>query len=105
MTGYILNDFYFNRHDFLMFLRFLKNNYYNIYCSFILSTKNSSIFKYTGLKVRNKISNIDDTAQPVLSDGKEILNTKCKHSVLYKCYADTDQCMMCDIINFDSNVN
>jgi hypothetical protein len=62
MTGYKLDDFYFNRHDFLLFLRFLRNNYYNIYCSFVLSTKNSSIFKYTGLKNRNSISNIDDTA-------------------------------------------
>lgn len=105
MTGYKLDDFYFNRHDFLEFIRFLRNNYYDIYCSFILSTKNSSIFKYTGLKVRNKISDINDKSQPVLSDGKEILNPKCGHSVLYKCYADTDICMMCDIINFDSNAN
>lgn len=101
MTGYTLNDFFFNRHDFLSFLRFLKHKYYDIYCSFILSTKNSSLFKYTGLKIRNTITDIDYTAQPVLSDGKEILNPKCKHSMLYKCYSDTDKCMMCDIINFD----
>ena len=57
------------------------------------STHNSGIYKYTGL--------IDKTCecikqQPILSDGKEEL-TECGHSILYRCYSDSDQCMLCDL--------
>lgn len=34
---------------------------------------------------------------PRLSDGKEIINKKCGHSMLYQCYSDTDRCMLCDL--------
>ena len=35
---------------------------------------------------------------PILSDGKEVL-MDCGHSILYKCYADSDKCCLCDIQN------
>ena len=35
---------------------------------------------------------------PILSDGKEVL-MDCGHSVLYKCYADSNKCCLCDIEN------
>lgn len=99
-TGIKLDDFNFNRKDFLMFLKYLKNECPRVYMSFLLSTKNSGTFKYTGL--RDRI--IDDKfskQKPVLSDGKEIINQKCGHSILYQCYTDTDKCMLCDLLNFD----
>ena len=73
---------------------------FNVYKSFIQSTKNSALFKYTGYHNRD---NPDVTQQPVLCDGKEIINPICGHSALYQCYSDTAKCMMCDIQNFDTN--
>ncbi len=104
-TGKQLFDFNFNRSDFLDFLQYMKNENYAVYMSFMNSTKNSSIFKYTGYKTR--LHNKADTnysQQPVLSDGKELINDKCGHSLLYKCYADCDNCMMCDLINIDGDI-
>ena len=98
-TGRILNDFFFNRDDFLQFVTYLKNSSPDVYHNFIHSTKNSGTFKATGL--RNRIDDekegIDVTQQPVMSDGKEIFNEKCGHSVLYQCYSDCDVCMLCDL--------
>ena len=36
--------------------------------------------------------------EPKLSDGKEIINPNCNHSVLYQCYKDSDKCILCDIL-------
>lgn len=100
-TGRILDDFFFKRNDFLAFLRYLKERDNLIYLSFINSTKNSATFKYTGLN--NKISG--DTRQiPILSGGKEEINPKCGHSILYKCYADSDKCILCDIKMLDGEL-
>ena len=93
-SGHILNDFNFKRSDFLQFMQYLKSADYNIYWSFIQSTKNSCSFKYTGLIDR---ITTDHTQKPVLSNGKEIVNEKCGHSILYKCYADCDKCVLCDL--------
>lgn len=93
-SGFVLDDFNFKRSDFLQFMRYLKYANYNIYWSFIQSTKNSCSFKYTGLKDRI-MSNYDQ--KPLLSDGKELINEKCGHSILYKCYADCDKCVLCDL--------
>lgn len=98
-TGKQLADFNFNRKDFLQFLRYLKNECYNQYMSFLYSTKNSAIFKYTGLHDKIKY----DEA-PELTDDKEIINPKCNHSILYQCYADSDRCMLCDLMNLDKGV-
>jgi len=41
--------------------------------------------------------NKSTSQQPVLSDGKEEI-TECGHSKLYRCYADSDECMLCDLL-------
>jgi hypothetical protein len=97
-TGKILDDFQFNRSDFLEFVRYLKSTNYYVYMSFLQSTKNSAIFKYTGLKERGALGPYEE---PKLSDGKEIINDKCGHSILYKCYSDCNKCMLCDLLSLD----
>lgn len=99
-TGYTLPDFNFKRSDFLRFIRYLKSANPVVYLSFLQSTKNSCVFKYTGVKERG--SN-DYTEAPKLTDGKEDINPKCGHSVLYKCYTDSDKCMLCDLENLDKD--
>lgn len=94
-TGKKLPDFFFTRKDFLWFLQYLKSANNQIYLNTIYSTKNSGIFKYTGFKYKRNIDKYNQ--QPVLSDGKEIINT-CGHSILYKCYSDSDRCMLCDLL-------
>lgn len=93
-TGKKLDDFFFTRKDFLWFLQYLKNSNYQTYLNTIYSTKNSGVFKYTGFKQKDKATDVYQ--QPVLSDGKEII-CNCGHSILYKCYSDSDRCMLCDI--------
>lgn len=92
-TGKKLDDFFFKREDFIKFCVYIKSTFSEIWYNMYRSTHNSGIYKYTGL--------IDKTyecikQQPVLSDGKEEL-TECGHSVLYRCYSDSDQCMLCDL--------
>ena len=96
-TGKVLSDFNFKRNDFLYFLRFLREENFGVYRSFVESTRNSGIFKYTGLNDKGG----DVTQQPLLTDDKEIINPDCGHSVLYQCYSDSDKCMLCDINNFE----
>lgn len=98
-TGIKLNDFNFKRADFLQFMRYLKSANDTVYMSFLQSTKNSCTFKYTGVKERT--SN-DYTEEPKLTDGKEIINDKCGHSMLYSCYADSDKCVLCDLEQLDN---
>lgn len=98
-TGRQLPDFNFNRKDFLMFLRYLKNECQNQYMSFLYSTKNSAIFKYTGLKDKVTADEV-----PLLTDDKEVMNTKCGHSILYQCYSDCDKCMLCDLTNLEKGI-
>lgn len=93
-TGLVLNDFQFNRKDFFKFVRYLKTRNDEIYLSFLQSTKNSAIFKYTGLKERGLLGPYEE---PKLSDGKEIINETCGHSTLYQCYSDCNKCMLCDL--------
>lgn len=100
-TGLHLDDFNFKRKDFLEFMQYLKSSNYTVYMSFLQSTKNSCTFKYTG--VQNRKSN-DYTEAPMLTDGKEIINDKCGHSMLYSCYTDSDKCMLCDLRLLDEEV-
>ena len=100
-TGIKLKDFFFNRSDLFEFLLDLKTDCYNSYYSFMMSTKNSCVFKYTGGK--NKTFT-DTNEEPVLADGKEIINPNCGHSTLYQCYADTDDCLLCDLELFDEEL-
>ena len=98
MTGMTLPDFNFSRKDLLDFLKYLKEANYFVYMSFMLSTKNSAIYKYTGLKDKE---HLDYKEEPKYTDGKEIINEKCGHSVLYQCYTDSDSCMLCDLMALD----
>lgn len=100
-TGIQLKDFNFNRADFLKFMRYLKTECYSTYYSFLQSTKNSCTFKYTGLRDRGRK---DSKEMPRLSDGKEIINHKCGHSILYTCYTDCDKCVLCDLQSLDEEV-
>ena len=100
-TGIKLQDFFFKRDDLFEFLLDLKTDCYETYHSFMMSTKNSCVFKYTGGRTKTFE---DSTEAPVLSDGKEIINPKCGHSKLYQCYSDSDECMMCDLELFDEEL-
>ena len=99
-TGKNLDDFFFKRTDLFPFLTWLKNIYPNEYLSFMHSTKNSATYKWTGLK---DILSDDIEEQPQLTDGKEEI-TECGHSVLYRCYADSNKCLLCDLYSFDEEV-
>lgn len=101
-TGIALPDFFFKRRDFLKFIAYLKKANEHTYRSFLHSTKNSATFKWTGLRNRRKLG--DYTQMPELTDGKEIINEECGHSILYKCYSDCDKCMLCDLRNMDEEM-
>lgn len=95
-----LNDFNFKRKDFLDFIQYLKSENYEAYLNFINSTKNSGTFKYTGLREKNK----DAHQIPILSDGKEEVSEECGHSLLYRCYADSPKCVLCDLKLIDNDL-
>lgn len=100
-TSYQLQDFKFKRKDFLNFITQLKIQSYDTYVSFLLSTKNSCSFKYTGLHDKTRI---DANQLPKLTENKQIFNKKCGHSVLYQCYSDTNKCILCDLYNLDKGI-
>lgn len=103
-TGKKLDDFNFKRSDFLSFVRYLKQANYDTYYLFVNSTKNSGTFKYTGLRDRIELDIEKLKKQKaVLSDGKEIL-AECGHSTLYRCYADSDKCVLCDLQLLDGDL-
>ena len=92
-----LPDFNFKRSDLLWFVNWLRDHNYPCYVSFISSTQHSGSYKYTGRFHKD----LDGTKEePMLTDGKEDI-LPCGHSVLYKCYSDSDKCMMCDLENID----
>lgn len=103
-TGKKLDDFNFKRSDFLSFVRYLKQVNYDTYYLFVNSTKNSGTFKYTGLRDRVELDIEKLKKQKaVLSDGKEIL-AECGHSTLYRCYTDSDKCVLCDLQLLDGDL-
>lgn len=103
-TGKKLDDFNFKRSDFLSFVRYLKQANYDTYYLFVNSTKNSGTFKYTGLRDRVELDIEKLKKQKaVLSDGKELL-AECGHSTLYRCYADSDKCVLCDLQLLDGDL-
>ena len=95
-TGIKLDDFNFKRNDFLKICSFLKDKHYSTFESFVQSTINSSKFKYTGLMETNSV---DYKQKPRLTNDK-IEKNCCGHSMLYKCYSDSSDCMLCDLLNF-----
>lgn len=92
-----LPDFNFKRNDFLNFIMNFKEEYPEHFQNFYSSCVNSAKFKWTGMKEKKE----DWKQQPVLSDNKEVINPECGHSVLYQCYADSNECMLCDLEMFD----
>jgi len=94
-TGEALGDFNFNRKDFIWFYNYLREANPRLFRAFTNSTKNSGKFKHTGLFFKGTSGGFDQP--PVLSDGKELINPKCGHSIIYQCYSDSDKCVLCDI--------
>ncbi len=104
MTGKQLFDFNFKRKDLLEFVRYLKSDCPSVYRAFVHSTLNSERFKLTGLISREKDDKLVDVEQkPKLADGKEI-KASCGHSVLYRCYTDCNNCMLCDLQMIDGEL-
>ena len=90
-----LPDFFFKRSDFINFISKFSETHPEHFLNFKYSVINSSKFKYTGLREKG-----DDASQaPVLSDDKNVYMS-CGHSVLYKCYSDSNECMLCDVEEF-----
>lgn len=94
-SGYVLDDFKFKRQDFLKFITWLWTYNKRVCEQTIYSVFNSESFKWTGFY--HKENSNDFYQQPELSDGKEIKNKNCGHSIIYKCYSDSDMCMACDL--------
>lgn len=100
-TGIVLDDFNFKRADFIKFMRKLYHENEENFFNFVSSVRHSSVFKYTGLYIDDEGNT---HSEPVLSDGKEIINPVCNHSALYQCYADSDKCMLCDLNNIINTI-
>ena len=102
-TGIVLNDFFFARHSLFKFITWMKAHEYNFELdNFIQSVINSSQFKYTGLWDRSEIQDWKEDNREMIEqeptlERKQIL-TECGHSQLYRCYADSDKCMLCDLL-------
>ena len=92
---------YYSRADFIKFMRKLYHENEENFFNFISSVRHSSVFKYTGLYIDDEGNT---HSEPVLSDGKEIINSVCNHSTLYQCYADSDKCMLCDLNNIINTI-
>lgn len=92
-----LPDFKFDRKSFFWMMKYLRDNFPRKYDNFYLSTINSAIFKKTGAI---EMLNGNEDMQPILADGKEIINPNCRsnHSSLYQCYSDCSKCMLCDLL-------
>lgn len=90
-----LPDFNFTRASFIKAMRILKKKAPRNFEAFYHSAHNSATYKYTMLYVKKEIGSADQL--PQLSDGKEVSNDYCGHSVLYQCYSDSDKCMLCDL--------
>ena len=101
-TGKEVPDFFFTRESLFKFIKYLKDiNQNQIVQRLIQSVTNSSQFKYTGLWNRDTLYYKNKTKKelhqkPTL-ENKQIL-TECGHSQLYRCYADSDKCMLCDLL-------
>lgn len=90
-----LSDFNFSRNDFFKFIAYLREANYDVFKSFILSTMNSGTYKYNGYSPFS-IHFKHYTDQPKLTEERAEL-LPCSHSVLYRCYTDSDKCMLCDL--------
>lgn len=102
-TGKILPDFFFTRASLFRFIKYLKSiEQHEVLEHLIQSVINSSQFKYSGLYYRNTVykktkSEKEIYQEPTLENKQHL--TECGHSDLYRCYADSDKCMLCDLLN------
>ena len=101
-TGKILDDFFFTRDSLFRFIKYLKaHNQNELIQHLIQSVINSSQFKYTGLWIRddiykgNKLKKEIEQA-PTLENKQNL--TECGHSDMYRCYTDSDKCLLCDLL-------
>jgi hypothetical protein len=92
-----LPGFFFTRDSFIKAMRVLKNEDPFLFEAFLKSTRNSAIFKPTGLYFKGETGWAEQ--KPIYCGGKEVVNEDCprRHSDLYKCYIDSDKCMLCDL--------
>ena len=92
-----LPGFFFTRESFIKTMRILKNEDPFLFEAFMKSTRNSAVFKPTGLYFKGDTGWAEQ--KPIYADGKEVVNKDCplQHSSLYKCYIDSDKCMLCDL--------
>jgi hypothetical protein len=102
-TGKVVSDFFFTRNSLFKFIKWLRdNNHETTLQSFIQSVVNSSQFKYTGLLYRGDVledgkDREKESLQEPTLEKKQVL-TECGHSNLYRCYSDSDKCMLCDLL-------
>ena len=85
------------------FVKWLKENGHNdVLEHFIQSVINSSQFKYTGLLYRGDVLyggiKVDEEIHQAPTLEKKQVLTECGHSDLYRCYAHSDKCMLCDLL-------
>lgn len=101
----VLPGFQFSRASFMKFLldEYPKHN--RLIRDFIFSLYHSGVYKYSGMYWKRHIGDDgyfyekgETNQPPILSDGKEVL-MDCGHSVLYRCYSDSDKCCLCDVKN------
>lgn len=101
-TGKVLDDFFFTRESLFSFVKYLKMNDQNeLVQHLIQSVINSSQFKYTGLWERDTLYENDKdrkelNQQPTLENKQNL--TECGHSDLYRCYSNSDKCLLCDLL-------
>lgn len=102
-TGKTLPDFFFTRDSLFKFVKWMKQYNHNFELdNFIQSVINSSQFKYTGLWDRKEIKKWKNNDRAMIEqeptlERKQIL-TECGHSQLYRCYSDSNKCMLCDLL-------
>lgn len=101
-TGKVLDDFFFKRESLFKFIKYLKSTGQNALIQHLIqSVTNSSQFKYTGLWIRddiysgNKIKK-EIEQEPTLENKQNL--TECGHSDMYRCYTDSDKCLLCDLL-------
>lgn len=97
-TGYVLDGFFLKRKTFLRLLTYLQETDHQLFYNFTRSIANSASFKYTGL-ANTSMDLMSDysSLNPELSDGKDDINDVCGHSMLYKSYNDSTECLLCDL--------
>lgn len=101
-TGKEVPDFFFTRNSLFKFIKYLKNNNQHVLIQHLIqSVINSSQFKYTGLWIRDDIYKGNELKKeieqaPTLENKQNL--TECGHSDMYRCYTDSDKCMLCDLL-------